>query len=71
MPNDPIQYIAAPTLDQLSSFADDQLEPMIRAWEYIRSEPSWALWHKFAERFIDSLKAEMQRRGITPDTIQP
>lgn len=54
--------IALPTFGNLATFSIGQLEAMLIAWEWIRDQPDWALWHEGAKIFMLQLETELERR---------
>ncbi|GEM_PF-3618060 len=55
--------IPLPTFDNWASFSVGQLEAMLIAWEWIRDQPEWAMWHEGAKGFLREIEAELDRRA--------
>lgn len=62
MTNQATPQIPLPTFAHLAAFSSGQLEAMLIAWEWIRDQPDWAMWHEGAKDFIVKIEAELNRR---------
>lgn len=55
--------IPLPTFEHLASFSLGQLEAMLIAWEWIRDQPEWTMWHEGAKTLIGQIEAELEQRA--------
>lgn len=54
--------LAPPTFEPWQNYDIDQLEAIIRAWEWIMQRPSWSSWYPTGERQIAEIRIEINQR---------
>lgn len=51
-----------PTFDDWSTFPNEQLQGMLKTWQWIQANPGWKMWHSQAKDFITQIEFELQQR---------
>jgi hypothetical protein len=63
MTETPTTQIPLPIFDDWANFSVGQLEAMLIAWEWMRDQPEWAMWHEGAKLFVSQIEAELNQRS--------